>query len=143
MGERSKKIMTGGVTYGFWDEGGFSSTPFVHRTWAPVGVTPILTHPFNWTIVSAISVITTTGDLYFRLHPGKTIRSGEVVMFLHQLLRQVKGKIILYWDGLPAHRSKKVKKFIEQHPRLQIKRLPSYSPDLNPDEAVWSLTLPL
>jgi transposase len=30
-----------------------------------------------------------------------------------------------------------VKEFIDQHPRLQIRRLPPYSPDLNPDEGVW------
>ena len=93
----------------FLDEGGFSSTPFIAKTWGLVGQTPVVTHPFNWDKLSVISVITTT----------------------------VEGKIILYWDGLPAHRSKKVKNFLANHPRLQIKRLPSYSPDLNPDEGVW------
>lgn len=108
------------------------------ETWAPTGVTPILTHPYNWTSISAISIITTTGDLYFRLHPGKTIRSGDVLQFLHHLLRQIQGDIVLYWDGLPAHRSAKVKRFLAKNPRLRIERLPSYSPDLNPDEAVWN-----
>lgn len=137
MEKRPKKLVRGGITMGFLDECGFSSIPFVARTWAPVGKTPIVIHPFNWDHVSAISAITTTGKLYFRLHPGETIKGDKVVTFLRQFLKQVKGKIILYWDGLPAHRSKKVKDFLAKHPRLQIKRLPPYSPDLNPDEGVW------
>jgi len=122
----------------FLDESGFSSTPFIARTWAPVGKTPVLIHPFNWEKLSAISVVTSVGRLYFRLHPKKTIRTGEVIAFLGQFLRQVPGRIILYWDGIPPHRSKKVKKFLVKHPRLQVRRLPPYSPDLNPDEGVWN-----
>mgnify|MGYP001066962372 CR=1 FL=1 len=137
MGEGSKKLIGGGPTMGFLDECGFSSTPFVARTWVPVGKTPVVIHPFNWNKLSAISVITTTGKLYFRIYPGETIKGDKVVAFLRQFLRQVKGEIILYWDGLPVHRSRKVKDFLAKHPRIQIKRLPSYSPDLNPDEGVW------
>lgn len=122
---------------GFLDESGFNSTPFVARTWAPVGETPIVTHPYNWDKLSVISVITTTGRMYFRIHPGETIRGDKIIAFLRQFLRQVGGKIILYWDGLPAHRSNKVKKFLTKHPRLHIRRLPPYCPDLNPDEGVW------
>lgn len=137
MGERPKKLVRGDTTMGFLDECGFSCTPFIARTWAPVGKTPVVVHPFNWDHVSAISVITTTGKLYFRLHPNKSITSDKIVAFLRQFLRQVKGKIILYWDGIPPHKSKKVKDFLAHHPRLQIRRLPPYSPDLNPDEGVW------
>lgn len=137
MGERSKKLIRGGITMGFLDECGFSSTPFVARTWAPIGKTPVVIHPFNWDKLSVISVITTTGKLYFRTHPGETIKGDMVVDFLRQFLKQAKGKIILYWDGLPAHKSKKVNTFLAKHSRLQIKRLPAYSPDLNPDEGVW------
>ena len=138
MGERPKKLVGGGIIMAFLDEGGFSSTPFIAKTWGLVGQTPVVTHPFNWDKLSVISVITTTGKLYFRIHPGETINGDKVVAFLRQFLQQVNGNIILYWDGLPAHRSKKVKDFLAKHPRLQIKRLPSYSPDLNPDEGVWS-----
>jgi transposase len=137
MEERSKKLIRGGTTMGFLDESYFCSTPFVARTWAPIGETPVVVHPFNWDHVSAISVITTTGKLYFRLHPNKSITGDKIVIFLRHFLRQVRGNIILYWDGVPPHKSKKVKEFIDQHPRLQIRRLPPYSPDLNPDEGVW------
>ena len=131
MGEGSKKLIGGGPTMGFMDECGFSSTPFVARTWGLIGKTPVVVHPFNWNKLSAISVITTAGRLYFRLHHGKTVRGDRVVEFLRQFLQQVEGEIILYWDGLPAHRSRKVKDFLAKHPRLQIRRLPPYCPDLN------------
>ena len=137
MGERSGKMLGGGIILAFLDECGVSSTPFIAKTWAPVGHTPVVTHPFNWDKISVMSVITTTGKMYFRIHPGETVKADKVVAFLRQFLRQVKGNIILYWDGLPAHRSKKVKDFLAKNSRLQIKRIPSYSPDLNPDEGVW------
>ena len=123
---------------GFLDESGFSLTPTIARTWAPVGHTPVVIHSFNWEKLSAISVVTSKGKLYFRLHPNKTIRGEEVVEFLHQFLRQVPGDIILYWDGIRPHWSKKVKKFLAKHTRLQVRQLPPYSPDLNPDEGVWN-----
>lgn len=138
VGDRPKKLIMGEVTFGFLDESGFSLTPFIARTWAPVGKTPIVIHPFNWEKLSAISVVTSTGKLCFRLHPNKTIRAGEVVEFLRQFLRKVSGQILLYWDGIPPHRSKKVKEFLAKHSRLQVRRLPPYSPDLNPDEGVWN-----
>jgi transposase len=28
---------------------------------------------------------------------------------------------------------------LEQHPRLHLEHFPSYAPELNPDEGVWSL----
>lgn len=68
----------------------------------------------------------------------KSFILGQYLEFLRQLLQQVEGEIILYWDGLPAHRSRKEKDFLAKHPRLQIRRLPPYSPDLNPNEGVWS-----
>lgn len=138
MEDRPKKLVRGRVTLGFLDESGFSLTPNIARTWALVGNTPVIIHSFNWEKLSAISVVTSRRKLYFRLHPNKTIQGKEVVEFLHQFLRQVPGKIILYWDGIRPHRSIKVKKFLAKHPRLQIRQLPPYSPDLNPDEGVWN-----
>jgi transposase len=44
------------------------------------------------------------------------------------------------WDGLPAHRSKKVKRFLEEGAarRIHLERLPGYAPDLNPKEGIWN-----
>jgi transposase len=47
---------------------------------------------------------------------------------------------MVVWDRLPAHRSHWVKEFLRSKmgQRFYLAQLPSYSPDLNPDEGVWN-----
>ena len=52
----------------FVDESGFSLIPHVAKTWAPVGETPVLVHQGRWPKFSAISGVTPSGRLYFRVH---------------------------------------------------------------------------
>ncbi len=45
----------------------------------------------------------------------------------------------MFWDNISIHRSKTVKDFLEMHnDRLITRRIPAYSPELNPDEFVWN-----
>ena len=46
----------------------------------------------------------------------------------------------MVWDGLPAHRSQVTKEFLRASgtQRIYLAQLPSYAPDLNPDELVWN-----
>jgi transposase len=47
--------------------------------------------------------------------------------------------VILLWDGLASHRSKLMTQFLaEQRRWLEVRRLPAYSPELNPVEELWS-----
>lgn len=46
--------------------------------------------------------------------------------------------IVLVWDGLPAHKSAKMRAVIAARPWLRVYRLPSYAPELNPVENMWS-----
>lgn len=43
------------------------------------------------------------------------------------------------WDGLPAHRGKKVKRFLREEAdgRIHLEQLPGYAPELNPKEGIW------
>jgi len=43
-------------------------------------------------------------------------------------------RVWLYLDNLPVHHSRKVKSFLEKHGNIVLKRLPRYSPELNPRE---------
>ena len=62
----------------------------------------------------------------------------SVVRFLRHLLQHIGGKLLVVWDGLPAHRSKEIKGLLrETKGRLHLERLPGYAPDLNPDEGIW------
>ncbi len=58
---------------------------------------------------------------------------------LRKVLRayKEKRKIIIYVDNVRFHHAKILKPFLEAHPKLEIRYLPAYSPDLNPVERVW------
>jgi len=47
--------------------------------------------------------------------------------------------VTLIWDGLPSHRSKKMKAYLASQRRwLVVERLPGYAPELNPVEKLWA-----
>ncbi|MFB7501563.1 transposase [Streptomyces sp. NPDC056161] len=52
---------------------------------------------------------------------------------------QLGGPIVVVWDNLNTHLAAGLKKYEAEHDWLTTVRLPSYAPDLNPVEAVWSL----
>jgi transposase len=96
----------------------------------------VLQYHFNWKVLAAAAGIT-WWNFYFRLYPG-TIRAAQIIDFLGHLLRHVQGKLLVVWDGLPAHRARLVTQFIAaQRGRLVVERLPAYAPELNPVEYIW------
>ena len=109
LAAHKKGAVRAGATVVFVDESGFSQRPSVRRTWAPRGQTPVLREHFNWKRLSASGAIAWRPDqprtrLFLSLRPG-AIASEQVVDFLGQLRRHVRGKVVLLWDGLPAHRA--------------------------------------
>ncbi|WP_411146954.1 transposase [Streptomyces sp. x-80] len=52
---------------------------------------------------------------------------------------QLGGPIVVVWDNLNTHRTAGMKKYAAEHDWLTIFQLPSYAPDLNPVESLWSL----
>ena len=76
-------------------------------------------------------------NFYFRVYPG-AIRNPQVVEFLKHLMRHIPGRLLVVWDGLPSHRSRRVHDFVgETHGRPVLERLPSYAPEFNPVEYLW------
>jgi transposase len=66
------------------------------------------------------------------------IKGPQIIEFLEHLQRHLPGKLLVIWDGLPGHRSRLVKDFVAgQAGRLELERLPSYAPELNPVEYLW------
>jgi transposase len=108
------------------------------RTYAPRGETPVLRYPY-WEHLSMISAITPEGNFYTMMQE-QAFDSTAVVRFLKHLLRQIPGKLLIVWDRLPAHRSNAVKDFLRQGgtERVYLAQIPSYAPELNPDEGVWN-----
>ncbi|WP_370062981.1 transposase [Streptacidiphilus sp. MAP5-3] len=53
---------------------------------------------------------------------------------------QLGGPIVLVWDNLPLHSTAGMRDFIDANAEwLTVFQLPTYAPDLNPQEGVWSL----
>ena len=129
----------------FVDESGFLLIPTVRKTWSPRGQTPLLHHQ-TWprhkiSVISGISIspIRHRLGLYFAVHQTNIART-QVLAFLRQILRHLRGPVILLWDNSKTHQGPLVEDLLARHPRLQIERFPPYAPELNPDEGVWNHT---
>lgn len=132
-----KKARREDRTIVFIDESGLSERPSVARTWSLRGQTPILQHSFTWKQLSAIAGLS-FWQFYFRFFPG-AIRSEQIIEFLGALKRQIKRPLLVVWDGVATHRSRKVTTWLEeQDGQIAVARLPPYAPELNPVEAIWA-----
>lgn len=110
------------------------------HTYAPRGQTPVLRVKLTRDHLAAISGITLDGRLFMQVQ-DHAYRSEDVVRFLRLLLRKIKGKLLVIWDGAPIHRGQAIKAFLARGAakRLQLEQLPGYAPELNPDEGIWNL----
>lgn len=93
--------------------------------------------------VSALGAITVSPaarrlGFYFATDPKGFFNAERVADFLRALLRHLRGRVIVVWDGGSNHRGPPVRALLEAQPRLTVERLPAYAPELNPVEAVWS-----
>jgi transposase len=126
----------------FEDESGVSLLPSVRATWAPRGRTPVLRHPFNWKRLSLAGALVYEPDgsdahLFFELRPG-AYNDETLISFLSELNAVEQRPVLLIWDGLPSHRSRRMSDWImRQRHWLSVERLPGYAPDLNPIESAW------
>lgn len=102
-------------------------------------MTPVLRAPLSRDHLAAISAVTADGRLFTHLQRD-AFRGPAIVAFLRQLLRQVRGKLLVIWDGAPIHHCQPVTDFLAAGAarRLHLERLPSYAPELNPDEGIWN-----
>ena len=119
----------------YWgDEMGLRSDHATRRSYGRRGQTPVIPGTGMRFRCNMISSVTNRGRLNFMVF-NKRFQAEVFVEFLRRLVRQAKGKVFLIVDRHPVHRSKKVKRWLEknvQHIRMFF--LPSYSPELNPDE---------
>jgi len=126
----------------FEDESGVSLLPSVRATWAPRGCTPVLRHRFAWKRLSLAGALAYEPDgsdahLVFELRPG-AYNDETLIEFLTFLNEHEQRPVLLIWDGLPSHRSRRMSTWIaSQRQWLSVERLPGYAPDVNPIEQVW------
>ena len=127
----------------FIDESGFSLNPCVKRTWGLRGQTPVLRHRVrHWRKLSVIAALTLSPKrrrvgLYLQVHAEGAIRQDQVIEFLGDLLRHLRGSVVVVWDNLNAHRSRRLRQWAARRSRLRLEYLPPYAPELNPVEGLW------
>lgn len=132
-----KKSRREGRTIVFVDESGLSEKCPVTRTWALRGHTPVIQQSFTWKQMSAVAGLS-WWRFYFRFFPG-AIKTEQVIEFLDALQKQIRKKLLLVWDGVGTHKSRRLRQWLEeQDGRIAIAFLPPYAPELNPVEAIWA-----
>ena len=145
LAAHKKKAARLGAHIVFADESGFQLSPNVAQTWAHQGQTPIHRHRQGRrdkiSVISGISVSPRRHrlGLYYLLFYDN-IAQTEVCRFLRELLRHLRGPVIVLLDNSSTHQGEPLQKLLDRHPRLHIEHFPPYAPELNPDEGVWSLS---
>jgi len=122
----------------FWDESGFRADTVHGKTWGLKGQTPVIERPGQRQSISAASAVNASGAFWYCTYEGG-LTAELFVALLRKMMRHRAKPVHLVIDGLPAHRTALVKAYVAStRGRLTLHFLPGYSPDLNPDEAVWS-----
>lgn len=134
----------------FADEAGQTLRPARARTWAPRGHTPVVRVTGKGSGRISIAAMTChkhdhKSRLIYRmmLHRGrkgekKGFREHDFAALLDAAHQQLGGPIVLVWDNLGGHTSTLMRQLVATRRWLRVYQLPSYAPELNPVESVWS-----
>jgi transposase len=119
----------------YWgDETGIQTGANVEKGYSPKGKTPVLRQTARKHRINMISAITNQGKVRFMFY-GDNMNSQRLIKFMHRLTRDAGRKVFLILDNLKVHHSHLVKRWLDKHKeKIEVFFLPSYSPELNPDE---------
>jgi hypothetical protein len=117
------------------DEAGLKSHDHRGRGYAPKGKTPVRLHNPYGEKTNMISSLTNRGKLRFLCYEG-SFNYRVFHRFLKALVLDASGrKLHIIVDNLRVHHAKVIKRWLRRYQRsIEVHYLPSYSPDLNPDE---------
>ncbi|MCK4600591.1 IS630 family transposase [Candidatus Bipolaricaulota bacterium] len=133
-----KEAQEVGATIYFADEAGVRSDYHSGTTWGIRGQASVVSSTGARFGLNVISVVNRQGKLRFMVFNGR-LNGDLFIQFLRRLLYGASHPIFLIVDGHPAHRSAAVRKFVAStEGKLRLFYLPTYSPELNPDEQVWN-----
>jgi transposase len=121
----------------FWgDETGLRSDDVRGRSYAPRGRTPVVRVCHKRAGLSLLSAVTNKGELRWMVVDG-AVNAPTLIRFLGRLVRDARRKVFLILDRLKAHRARLTRDWLAEHrSEIEVHYLPSYSPELNPDEGV-------
>jgi hypothetical protein len=133
LAAHQKKARRKGAVIIFIDETGSSYQLGADTTRAPRGQAPVPRRVSKRRRVSPAIGLTTSGRIY-RDHFDHAIHGEDMVKHPEHLRHRIDAPMIIVWDGLQVHRSGPVKSFLADHPEVSVGRLPSYAPELDPEE---------
>ena len=126
------------------DETGLFLNPLVRRSWSKIGQTPVIAGDGGQrkkvSVIAGLSVspVTQRLGLYFATEADGFFTADKVVPFLRDLLKHLRGKVVVVWDRGGNHKGPIMRKFLSKNSRLRLEMLPPWAPELNPVEDVWS-----
>ena len=130
----AKRAKKEGVEIHWGDETGLRNDSQHGRSYAPRGKTPAIRFSAKRQRVNLISSITNQGKVRFMTYEEK-MHADLLIRFMTRLIKDADQKIFLVLDNLRVHHSKKVKAWLADYQdRIEVFYLPSYSPEMNPDE---------
>ena len=106
-----------------------------------MGERPIVIYSYKHDRISAIAALSVSAiqgrlGLYVRFQV-ENFKATHVARFLRQLLRHLRGNVVLLWDQALIHKGPAIGQVLRGHPRLHLEYFPGYAPELNPVEQVW------
>jgi len=119
----------------YWgDETGLRNDSQHERGYAPKGKTPVVRLNANRKSVNMISAVTNQGKVRFQVFDG-TMNADILIDFCKRLIKTAQRKVYLILDNLRVHHARVFKEWLSEHDaEIEVFYLPSYSPELNPDE---------
>ena len=126
----------------FEDEASFWLDGTLHRTWARVGCQPRV-DTFGLRKTAHLFATVALHDADFSYWFAEVFNGQTFWAFLKRLVAKYRGrKIFLIIDNAPCHHLPEAGKLWlwENRKRIELHRLPPYSPELNPIEPVWKVT---
>jgi transposase len=124
----------------FVDEAHFRADVDLRRKWVLRGEPALVdtTSPkFGEKATYYSAVCLETGEVEEMPVVGNT-NAQTSVAFLQQLRAHHPEPLIVFWDNGPAHRGPEIRQYLTTPDlHLRLVALPGYSPDFNPDEAIW------
>lgn len=133
----SEARRTGAVIY-FVDEAALRADAHRGTTWAPIGETPVVEDSGDRFGLRLISAVSPQGGLKFAGFEGR-MTSLRFVGFLKKLRADTGKPIIVIADNATYHKEGAAKRYLHATPEgIRVEHLPTYSPELNPDEQVWN-----
>jgi len=129
-----KSAKAEGAQIHWGDETGIKNDCQHGRSYSPKGKTPVKTKMSKKLSVNMISTVTNQGKVRFMTYKGN-MDAGLFIDFMKRLIKTASQKIYLILDNLRVHHSKLVKAWVEENSeKIALFYLPSYSPEMNPDE---------